>query len=147
MEVILQETISTLGKAGEIVKVKEGYARNYLLPLKKAVLANRKNVKELDHHQKAIAAKQSKLVAGADSLKAKLEGHAVTIAKETGEEDKLFGSVTSHEIAESLTLAGYTIDKKMIHLEHPIKAIGVFDVPVRLHSEVTATVKVWVVKK
>jgi len=147
MEVILQEDIPTLGKAGEIVKVREGYGRNYLLPQKKAVLADRKNIKQLEHHQKAIAAQQAKISKQADEIRSKLEGHSVTIAKEAGEEDKLFGSVTAHEIAESLRMEGFAIDKRMVHLAEPIKAIGVFDVPVKLLTDVTATVKVWVVKK
>ena len=147
MEVILQEDIPTLGKAGEIVKVREGYGRNFLLPQRKAILADRKNVKQLEHHQKVIAAKQTKIAKQADELRSKLEGHSVTIAKEVGEEDKIFGSVTSHEIAEALRLEGFPVDKRMVHLTEPLKSIGVFDVPVRLLTEVTATVKVWVVKK
>jgi large subunit ribosomal protein L9 len=147
MEVILQEDIPTLGKAGEVVKVREGYGRNYLLPQKKAVLADRKNLKQLEHHQKVIAAKQTKIAKQAGELKAKLEGHSITLAKEAGEEDKLFGSVTALEVAELLRLEGFPIDKRMVHLTDPIKSIGVFDVPVRLLTEVTATIKVWVVKK
>jgi len=147
MEVILQEDIPTLGKAGEIVKVKEGYARNFLLPNKKAVLADRKNMKELEHHKKVIAARQSKLLKQAAEWKAKLESHSVTIAKEAGEEDRLFGSVTAHEIAESLRNDGFPVDKRMIEIAEPIKAIGIFEVPVKLQPEVAAVVKVWVVKK
>src|SRR4029453_2044860 len=113
MEVILQEDIPTLGKAGEIVKVREGYARNFLLPRKKAVLAARKNIKELEHHQKKIGARQAKIAKQAGEIKAKLENHSVTIAKEAGEEDKLFGSVTSSEIAEALCNEGFAVDKRM----------------------------------
>ncbi len=147
MEVILQEDISTLGKAGEIVKVREGYGRNYLLPRKKAVLADLKNIRELDHHKKVIARKQAKLIKGAQDLKEKLEALVVTLTKEVGAEDKLFGSVTSHEIADSLRLQGFPIEKKMVHIEEPIKTVGNFEVPVRLQTEVTANLKVSVVKK
>ena len=147
MEVILQEDIPTLGKAGEIVRVREGYARNYLLPRKKAVLADRKNVRELEHHQKKISARQAKTAKQAGEIKAKLENHSVTIAKEAGEEDKLFGSVTALEIAEALRNDGFAVDKRMIEIADPIKAIGVFDVPVHLHADTRAVVKVWVVKK
>ncbi|MFO1518374.1 MAG: 50S ribosomal protein L9 [bacterium] len=147
MEVILQEDVPSLGRAGEVVKVRDGYGRNYLLPHKKAVLANPKNIKELEHHKKVIAAKQAKVVKASEEVKAKIEGHSITIAKETGEEDKLFGSVTAQEIAEILRNDGFTVDKRMIQLAEPIKSIGIFEVPVRLLTDVTATLKVWVVKK
>ncbi len=147
MEVILQEDISTLGKAGEVVKVRDGYGRNYLLPRKKAVIASSKKMKELEHNKKVIAARQAKIVEQANELKNKLEAHIVTLAREVGQEDKLFGSVTSHDIAESLRLASFVVDKTMIHLAEPIKAVGVFDVSVRLPGSVSATVKVSVVKR
>jgi len=147
MEVILQEDISTLGKAGEIVKVRDGYARNYLFPQKKAVLADRSNVKQLEHHKKAIASRQSKVIKAANEVKAKLEGFAVNLMKDAGEEGKLFGSVTSMEIVEQLKQAGFAIDKKMVQMEEPIRALGDFEVPVRLYTDVVATVKVSVVKK
>jgi len=147
MEVILQEDIPTLGRAGEIVKVRDGYGRNYLLPTHKAVLADLKNKNQLEHHKKVIAAKQAKLVKSAQELKAKLDQHSMTFAKEAGEEDKLFGSVTSMEIAENLKAAGYSIDKRMIQLEDTIKTLGEFKVPIRLQHEVIAAVKVVVTKK
>lgn len=147
MEVILQEDISTLGKAGEIVKVRDGYARNFLFPKKKAILADRSNVKQLDHHKKAIAIRQAKVVKAAHDVKAKLEGAVVLLTKDAGEEDKLFGSVTSMEIVEQLKKQGFSLDKKMVHLEEPIRALGDFQVPVRLYTDVVATVKVSVVKK
>lgn len=147
MQVILQEDIPTLGKAGEIVKVREGYGRNYLLPTKKAILADQSSMKALEHHKRAIAARQAKLQKHAGELKAKLDQHSITIAKEAGEEGKLFGSVTSQEIAEVLREGGYAIEKRMIQIEEPIKAIGVYEVPIRLLTEVSASVKVWVVKK
>ncbi len=147
MEVILREDIPTLGKAGEIVKVREGYGRNFLLPTQKAILADRNNLKQLEHHKKVIASRQAKANKEAVDLKGKLEGVSLTISKEVGEEDKLFGSVTSIEIAETLRTRGFTIDKKMIHLEEPIKTIGTHEVQIRLKPEVHATVKVIVAKK
>ncbi len=147
MEVILQEDISTLGKAGEIVKVRDGYARNFLFPKKKAILADRSNLKQLEHHKKAIAIRQGKVVKAANELKSKLEGATISLVKDAGEEGKLFGSVTSMEIVEQLKQQGFTVDKKMLQLEEPIRALGDFQVPVRLYTDVVATVKLSVVKK
>lgn len=147
MEIILKEDVPSLGKAGQIVKVREGYGRNFLLPSKKAVLANPKNVKELEHYKKMIAAKQSKLAKQANEVKTKLDQFVVNLSKEVGEEGKLFGSVTSQEIAEALRLAGFSVDKRSIHLAEPIRALGDFQVSVKLHSEVSADVKVVVSAK
>ena len=147
MQLILQEDIGTLGRAGDIVNVRDGYGRNFLLPKKKAVLADPKNVKELEHQKRAVASKQIKAKKAAEELAAKFSSVSLTIARDAGEEDKLFGSVTVKDIAEALRNEGYTIDRYAIELKTPIKQIGIFEVPVRLHSEVTATVKVWVVKK
>ncbi len=147
MEIILKEDVPSLGKAGQIVKVREGYGRNFLLPSKKAVVANPKNVKELEHYKKMIAAKQSKLAKQASEVKAKLDQFVVNLSKEVGEEGKLFGSVTSQEIAEVLRLAGFSVDKRSIHLSEPIRALGDFQVSVKLHSEVSADVKVVVSAK
>jgi large subunit ribosomal protein L9 len=147
MQVILQEDVSSLGRAGEIVTVRDGYGRNFLLPKKKAVLADPKNVKELEHQKRAVASKQIKAKKAAEELAVKFSSVSLTIARDAGEEDKLFGSVTVKDIAEALRNEGYTIDRYAIELKTPIKQIGIFEVPVRLHSEVTATVKVWVVKK
>lgn len=147
MQVILQVDVPPLGKAGDVVSVKEGYGRNFLLPQKKAVLADPKNLKMLEHQKKVVAAKQLKLKKSAETLMEKIANTTVTIARETAEEEKLFGSVTTKDIAEALRKEGITVDRHNIGLDHPIKSIGVFDVPVKLHSEVTATIKVWVVKK
>ncbi len=147
MQVILREEISGLGKAGELVKVKEGFARNFLLPQKKAVLADPKNIKMLEHQKKVAEARQKKAKKGAEELASKISAISVTIERESGEEDKLFGSVTTRDIAEALRKDGVTLDKRIISLKEPIKQIGVTDVEVKLHPEVTATVKVWVVKK
>lgn len=147
MEVILHEDIPTLGKAGEIVKVRDGYARNFLFPKKKAVLADRSNKNQLEHHKKVIACRQGKTVKSANELKAKLEGFGISIAKDVGEEDKLFGSVTSLEIIEKLKEGGFAIDKKMLHIQDPIRSLGNFEVSVRIYTDVVATVKVSVVRK
>ncbi|OGQ40206.1 MAG: 50S ribosomal protein L9 [Deltaproteobacteria bacterium RIFCSPLOWO2_01_44_7] len=146
MEVILKEDVKTLGKAGEIVKVKPGFARNFLLPQGKAVKADRSNLKELEHHKKAGEARQTKLKKQADDLGVKISLLSVTIKREVGEGDKLFGSVTSKDIADALRSESILIDKKMIQLASPIKELGVFDIPVKLHAEVTANLKVWAVK-
>ena len=147
MQVILQVDVPPLGKAGDVVTVKEGYGRNYLLPQKKAVLADPKNLRLLEHQKRVVAAKQMKLKKGFEELADKINGTTVTIARETAEEDKIFGSVTTKDIAEALRKEGITIDRHDIQLDHPIKSIGVFDVNIKLHSDVTGTVKVWVVKK
>ncbi len=147
MEVILQEDISTLGKAGEIVKVRDGFARNYLFPQKKAILADRSNVKQLDHHKKVIAHRQNKVVKVANELKAKLEGFVITLSKDAGEEDKLFGSVTSMEIVDQLKHHGFTVEKRMVHLQDPIRSLGDFEIPVKIYTDIVATVKLSVVKK
>lgn len=147
MQVILQEDIAKLGKAGEVVSVREGFGRNFLLPQKKAVLADPKNLKQLDHQKRSIAAKQQKARKVAGEFADKLGKLSITIAREVGEEDKLFGSVTIKDVADALRAEGHIIDRHNIQLAAPIKELGIFDIPVKVHSEVTATVKVWVVKK
>lgn len=147
MQVILREEISGLGKAGELVKVKDGFARNFLLPQKKAVTADPKNIKLLEHQKRMAEAREKKIRKVSEELAARLSEISVTIECEAGEEEKLFGSVTSRDIAEALRKENITIDKKQISLKEPIKQIGIFDVEVKLHTDVTAVVKVWVVKK
>lgn len=147
MQVILQEDVASLGKAGDVVKVRNGYGRNFLLPKGKAVVADPKNLKMLEHQKRVVAAKESKRKASAEDLATKLGSLSLTISREAGEAEKLFGSVTTKDIAEALRREGYTIDRRDIHLDEPIKQLGIFDVPVKLHPEVTGTVKVWVVAK
>lgn len=147
MEVILHENVPNLGEVGDIVTVKDGYARNFLLPKKLAVVADPSNVRMLEHQKRVVQGKQAKMKSKAEDLAKKLATLSVTINKEAGEEDKIFGSVTTMEIANALRTEGYTIDKRHITLAEPIKKIGVYDVAVRLHPEVNGTVKVWVVKK
>lgn len=147
MQVILREDIKSLGKAGEVVKVKDGYARNFLFPQGKALQADPKNLKELEHHQKSVAARQSKLKKQAEELAQKLSQVSLTIRRQAGEEEKLFGSVTTKDIADALRHENLIVDKKLIHLSAPIRQLGVFEASVKLHPEVTAALKVWVVKE
>ena len=147
MNVILQENVPNLGKAGDIVTVREGYGRNYLLPQKKAVVADPKNVKQLEHNKRVVEAKQSKMKKEAEVFAAKLKELSITVSREVGEEEKIFGSVTTKDIAEALRKEGFIIDRHDIQLEEPIKQIGIFEVNVKLHREVAGVVKIWVVKK
>ncbi len=147
MQVILQENVVKLGQAGDVVNVREGYGRNFLLPQGKAVVADPKNLKQLEHQKRVVAAKQLKRKQESEELSTKLSNVSLTISREAGEEDKLFGSVTAKDIIDGLRNEGYIIDRHALELAAPIKDLGVFEVPVKLHAEVTATVKVWVVKK
>jgi large subunit ribosomal protein L9 len=147
MQVILQVDVPSIGRAGDVVNVREGFGRNYLLPRKKAVVANPGNLNELEHHKRVVGAKIAKMKKSAEELSAKLEGVSITISRESGEEDKLFGSVTVKDISDALRGEGFTIDRHDIVLDAPIKKLGIYDVSVRLHPEVHSTVKVWVVKK
>ncbi|MBI1909219.1 MAG: 50S ribosomal protein L9 [Deltaproteobacteria bacterium] len=146
MEVILKEDMPNLGKAGDIIRVKEGYGRNYLLPQKKALIADEQNKKLWEQEKKKREAKRAKEIEEANNFAKKLATLVCTITKQAGEEDKLFGSVTAMDIAQGLAKEGLAVDKKLIHLEEPIKQLGSYTVGVRLHAEVTAMVKVKVVK-
>ncbi len=146
MKVILKQDFEKLGKAGDVVEVKAGYARNYLLPRGIALEATPSNLRVFEEQKKLDAQRLDKAKKGALALAEKLEGVSCTAAVAVGEEDRIFGSVTSQTIAELLKEKGFDIDKKKIVLEEPIKALGIYDVPIRLHPEVEAKVKVWVVK-
>jgi large subunit ribosomal protein L9 len=145
MKVILRENIDNLGRIGDIVRVSEGYARNFLLPRKLVIVADEHNVKEMEHHRKALERRRARSMKDAQSQVAKIEGLSCTITRKAGEQDKLFGSVTSADIATALKKDGVSLDRKQIHLEEPIKQLGVFTVTVKLHPEVSAKLKVWVV--
>lgn len=147
MQVILQEDVTQLGKAGDVVDVREGYGRNYLLPQRKAVVADPKNLKQLAHQKRVVEARQLKAKKAAAEFAEKLSGVSLTIGREAGEEEKLFGSVTAKDIADALRSEGHIVDRHAIDLAAPIKQLGIYDIPVKLHAEVTAVVKVWVVKK
>ncbi|MDY0384691.1 MAG: 50S ribosomal protein L9 [Geobacter sp.] len=144
MKVILQENIDTLGQIGDIVKVAPGYARNYLLPKGLAIEATDKNAKALEHAKRQLAYKKNKALEAAKLLAAKLEAVNVSLAHQAGEEGKLFGSVTTMEIAAFLKEQGLEIDRKKMVLAEPIKQLGDYTVPVKIHPEVTANLKVQV---
>lgn len=145
MKVILREDVPNLGKAGELTSVRDGYGRNFLIPRGKAVPASEKNVRQLEHQKRVIAAQQAKLRASAEAVAAKLAAVELTIARKVGEQDKLYGSVTNKDLAEALAAKGVPVDRHEIQLEEPIRALGTFEVPVRLGAGVTGTVKVNVV--
>lgn len=142
MKLILREDVYNLGKSGELVTVKEGYARNYLLPRNLAMLASSANVKQLEHEKKVIELRQQKLKGSAQEQAKKLEGVKVVIKRKVGDQEKLFGSVTALDIAEALAAAGHKLDRRLIHLPEPIKAVGAFEVEMRLHRDVTAKLNV-----
>jgi len=147
MEVILREDIADLGKAGEVVKVKDGYGRNYLLPrgLAYAATAGNKRRIEAEAQQRGVVLARQKT--DAEAMAARLATADLTFQVKAGEGDRLFGSVTSADIAARLAELGHHVDKRIIDLPEPIKMVGVYQVPVRLHAEVHPTVRVWVVKE
>ena len=147
MKVILREDLSNLGTAGTIVTVAAGYARNYLLPRNLAIPATGTNLKEFEHEKRLLDSKRAKRLKEAETLKAKLEKISCSIAKKVGENDKLFGSVTTLDIEKAFNSEGFVIDKKDILLTDAIKALGVYTVPIRVFDEVIANTKVWVVKE
>lgn len=142
MKVILKENVETLGQIGDVVKVAPGYARNYLLPKNFAIEATEKNAKALEHTKRQMAYKKNKALEAAKNLVAKLEALTVQLAHQSGDEGKLFGSVTNMEIAAFLKTNGFEIDRKKIVLAEPIKQLGDYSVPVKIHPEVSATLKV-----
>ena len=144
MKLILKENIETLGHIGDIVKVAPGYARNYLLPKGLAVEATEKNAKALEHLKRQMAYKKNKALESAQALATRLGALPIELLHKAGEEGKLFGSVTNMEIAAYLHDKGFDIDRKSIVLADPIKHIGEFSVPVKIHPEVTATLKITV---
>lgn len=146
MRVILKTEVPNLGDAGDIVKVAPGYGRNFLLPRGLAIPASEGSLKELEHQKRIAEAIRRKQLAGAKEAAARLENSAVSIRREAGEDDKLFGSVTNRDIAEALAAEGVEIDRRSIKLEEPIKNIGLFTVPIRLHRDVTASVRVYVIR-
>lgn len=147
MQVILRENIENLGRVGDVVKVKDGYARNYLLPRKLVIPADPNNLKALEHHKRSLEKKRKAQVASSEELAKRLEGHSCTLSRRVGENDKLFGSVTTSDIVEELAKAGFKIEKRKVHLKEQIKTLGVHPVTIRLEPEVEATLKVWVVKQ
>lgn len=145
MEVILREDVKALGRAGELVKVKPGYARNYLLPRGLAYEATEGNKRRIAAEAKSREARASQDRAEAQKLAAELGGVRLTLAAKAGEGDRLFGSITAQDIAEALAREGHPVDRRKIELEHPIKQLGEHEVTIRLHAEVHASVRVTVV--
>lgn len=147
MKVIIRKDFESLGKVGEVVEVKNGYARNYLIPKGIALKADQKNVKLLQAEQQQIQFKLSKDIKSAEKVAEKLNNISCTATVTVGEEDKVFGSVTTQDIAELLSDKGFDIDRKKILLDEPIKALGIYTIPIKLHTEVEAKIKLWVVKE
>jgi large subunit ribosomal protein L9 len=147
MEVILKEDVQKLGHRGDVVKVADGYGRNYLLPKKLAIEATAGNIKVIEQMKASAVRKSQKDKADAEALARQFEGVSVTITRRAGEQDQLFGSVTSSDIAAELEKKGFTVDRRKIELDQPIKTVGEHNVSIRLFREVTATVKVTVAKE
>ena len=147
MKVILVEDVKSIGAMGDIIDVKDGFARNFLFPKKLARVAIGSSLKIIEDIKKKKVIAVLKERKEADGLKAKISGLSLTITVEAGDDDKLFGSVTSQDVANSFEQEGLSIDKKKIMLEEHIKKLGVYQIPIKLHPEVIAEVKVWVVKK
>ena len=144
MEVILKEDVEKLGHRGEIVKVAEGYGRNFLLPRKLAIEASRANKAVIEQMKAAAVRKSAKEKTGAEALAQQLNDVQLTFERKVGEKDHLFGSVTSADFASALESKGFNVDRRKIHLDDPLKSLGEFHVPIKLHREVTAHVKVTV---
>lgn len=147
MQVILREDVDNLGRAGDLVNVADGHGRNYLIPKGLAVLATQRNKRQLEHEKRVIEQHTAKMLRSAEEVKARLEQLSLTIPKQAGEEGKLFGSVTTKEIAAGLKEEGVELSRKKIRLDEPIKSLGVYSVEVRLTRDILAALKVWVVAK
>jgi large subunit ribosomal protein L9 len=147
MEIILLEDVPSLGMAGDLVRVSDGYARNYLLPRKKAVMATTTSLKTVNQKRHLSEHKQDKLEQEARELAQRIEEISCTVAKPAGEEGKLFGAVTSADIEDALREHEVSVDRKKIVLEEPIKNLGVYTVSLKLHPTVVAQLKLWVVKE
>ena len=145
MEVILKEDIANVGKIGEVVRVRDGYARNYLLPRGLVLVANKKNLKTFEHQKKIVADQKQKIVRQAQTVSDQLATVAVVIPMKVGEEGRLFGSVTTMQIEKALKARGVNVERRKIHLNEPIKMAGDYEVPVRLSADVTVPLKVSVV--
>lgn len=147
MKVILRKNFDQLGKIGDLVEVKNGFARNFLLPRQIAYIATKGNIRALEEEKQQLAKKEVKELESAKQLAAELENVSITIPVKVGEEDKIFGSVTSQNIADALKEKKYDIDRRKIDLEEPIKSLGIYSVNIKLHPEVTTIVKTWVVRE
>lgn len=146
MEVVLLKDVEKLGATGAVVRVKPGFARNYLLPSGLALPATPQQLKTIELANRQRLQKTQRIQTEAEALKRKIEGRSLTLQLTLGEDGKPFGSVTVHDIVEALGREGLVVEKHAVHLEQPIKALGIYDVPVRIHPQVTATLKLWIVK-
>lgn len=147
MKVILRQNAEGLGQVGDVVDVKDGYARNYLIPRKIAYTALKGNIKALEEEKKTLSKKREQELSAAEALSAELEKVSVTIPVQVGEEDKIFGSVTTQMISDALKEKGHDLDKRKIEIDEPIKALGIYGVSIKLHPTVSAKIKVWVVRE
>jgi large subunit ribosomal protein L9 len=145
MEVILKEDIANLGKIGEVVRVRDGYARNYLLPRGLVLVANKKNIKTFDHQKKLVADQKQKVMRVAQTVGDELSGVSLIIPMRTGEEGRLFGSVTNIQIEKALKAKGLNVDRRKIHLDEPIKTLGEYEIPIRLSADLIVPLKLSVV--
>ncbi|MBN1385245.1 MAG: 50S ribosomal protein L9 [Elusimicrobia bacterium] len=146
-KVILKQEVAGLGKVGDVKNVKDGYARNFLFPKGLALEATRNNLKTVEKYKAKALENLKKEIEKAQEFANKLSEVSVTISVEVGKENKVFGSVVASDISEALKSEGFNIDKKDIILEHPLKELGAFDIKIKIHHEVTAMIKVWVVRK
>lgn len=146
MRVILRKNIEKLGKAGDIVEVKNGYARNFLFPQNLALPSTPGNLKRVEDEKRVLMKKQEKIKEEAENLAKKLEKKSITIPVQVGEKEQMFGSVTAQDIANVLKQEGFSIDKNQIDLSEPIKSLGIYNVKINLHTGVTPVIRVWVVK-
>ena len=147
MKIILRQNFEKLGQIGDVVHVKDGYARNFLIPRKIAYAALEGNIRALEEEKKTMAKKSQQEIEAAEKLAAELEKVSVTIPVQVGEEDKIFGSVTTQMIGDALKEKGYEIDKRKIEINEPIKALGIYGISIKLHQNVNANIKVWVVRE
>ena len=147
MQIILQEDVEKLGNRGQVVEVAEGYARNFLLPRKLALEASAGNMKRLERMRATFAKKEATEKEAAEKLAELLAGVSISLTRKAGENDQLFGSVTTSDLSAALEAQGYTIDKRKITLTDPIKLVGEYQIPIKLHREVTANVKLVVAKE
>jgi large subunit ribosomal protein L9 len=147
MEVILKEDVPKLGSRGDVVKVAEGYGRNFLLPKKLAIEASKSNKAVIDQMKAAAVRRSAKEKAGAEELSKQFDGLAVSFQRRSGEHDQLFGSVTSVDIADALEKKGFNVDRRKVQLHEPLKTLGEFTIPVKLHKDVTAHLKVVIEKE
>jgi len=147
MKIVLRTDVENVGRRGEVIRVADGYARNYLLPKRMALEATPGNMKQIEQERRVRAVHEAKEKKEAEALASKISQLSCTIVRKVGENEVLYGSVTNADIADLLEKQGFLMDKRKILLEEPIKSLGIYEVPLKLHPEVVATVKVWVVKE